>query len=368
MNEEKINQIALQLVPGIGNANAKHLISYCGSARAVFAKNKNDLLKIPGVGEKTIKSILTKGTFAEAETIYRSSEKNSLSILHYTDPEYPTRLKTLADAPNLLYFTGSGSLNGPRTVAIVGTRKASEYGKAATQNICESLSAFGVTVISGLAYGIDIEAHRKSLSKGMPTIGVIAGGTDRIYPKVHIKTAQAMMEKGGGVLTEQPPGTQPEPHLFPARNRIIAGLADVTIVVEAAESGGALITANIAYSYDKPIFAVPGNLNQSNSAGCNNLIASQKAYIYTKVEDLLPYVAWSTDLNPKTSNRDLIYGLEGAEKKVAEVLIDHPTGIAVDELAWKSQIQINQLAGVLLSLEFKNLVKPLPGKKYRLLT
>jgi len=368
MNAEKINQLALQLIPGIGNANAKHLISYCGSAQAVFNKNKNELSKIPGVGEKTIKSILAKDTFGEAEKIYRSTEKNFLSILHYTDPEYPSRLKSLADAPNLIYFIGNGSLNNQRTVAIVGTRKASEYGKTATQNICEALSSFGVTVISGLAYGIDIEAHRKSLNTGIPTIAVIAGGTDRIYPKVHLKTAQAMMDKGGGVLTEQPPGTQPEPHLFPARNRIIAGLADVTIVVEAAESGGALITANIAYSYDKPVFAVPGNLNQSNSAGCNNLIASQKAYIYTKVEDLLPYVAWSTELNPKTNNRDIIFGLEGAEKKVAEVLADHPTGIVVDELAWKSQVQINQLAGVLLSLEFKNLVKPLPGKKYRLLT
>jgi DNA processing protein len=362
MTEELLHQLALQFVPGVGNGNAKQLISYCGSASEVFISKAGTLDKIPGIGSKTIQAIRKKSTFQKAESILRTCAEKRYQVLHFTSKNYPSNLKTVYDAPNILYFQGKGNLSPVRSVAIVGTRSATAYGKSITSQTVRLLKPLNVTIVSGLAYGIDIEAHKASIQNNMPTIAVIAGGLDRIYPSRHIKYIDEII-RTGGILSENPPGTKPEAHLFPARNRIIAGLADATIVVEAAIKGGALITANIADSYDRPVFAIPGNLGQTYSTGCNALIKSQKALIYTDTKDLVYHLNWDGESIQERNDIEL----DPQETTIVSLLRHEPTGYAIDELCWKSQIQINQLATVLLNLEFKGVIRTLPGKKYQLI-
>lgn len=366
MEANTVFQVALQLIPGIGNANAKYLISYMGSVENVFSANKAQLLKVPGIGKTVVENLLTKTTLNKSEEICRKCEGLGISIIHYSAKEYPNHLKNVLDAPNLLYFKGKGSLNPSFSLSIVGTRRATDYGNKITYEIVEGTSSIKPTIFSGLAYGIDIAAHRASVKLGIPTIGVIAGGIDKLYPTAHQKTAEQMIENDGGILSEHPPGKIPEAHLFPARNRIIAGISEATVVVEAAIKGGALITADLADSYNKPVFAVPGNTDSEYSAGCNNLIRDQKALIYTQPKDIFYHLNWDLDNTSKIS-RKITIDLSKEEKHIIEVLSKSNGLLEVDDLAWKSQIQVNKLASLLLNMEFKGLIKSLPGKKYQML-
>ncbi|WP_258104311.1 DNA-processing protein DprA [Marinoscillum sp. MHG1-6] len=364
--EEKLYQVALTRVPGIGDVTIKNLISYSGSAHEVFKSKKSLLLKIPGIGEKTAISIQLADPLKDAEAILEQCKEKDIQILHYTQSAYPERLKSIADAPSILYLKGNAVLGNydKRYLAIVGTRNATHYGKEVTESITQSCSELKATIISGLAYGIDIHAHRTGLAHGVSNIAVLAGGLDKIYPTVHQSVANEIMENGL-LISENPPGTKAEAHYFPARNRIIAGLSDAVIVVEAAAKGGALITANIADSYNKPVFAVPGDLNNKYSAGCNYLIRNQKACIYTGPEDLVYYLNWDAELGgtqPKAPNYD---SLPDSERKICE-LLQESQSLPIDELAWKTQITINELASLLLSLEFQGIIKSRPGKKYEL--
>jgi len=363
MSEELVFQVALELIPGVGNKGIKQLISYCGSAKAVFSANKSALLKIPGVGEKLAHEIIHSSTFREAEFILAEAGKIDSQVLHYSNPDYPQRLKQVPDAPNILYKKGAGDLNPKRVVAIVGTRKATEYGKSITDQIVEDLAGFNVSVISGLAYGIDIQAHKACIRHKAPTIAVLAGGLDRIYPSVHKKYVKELSDLGG-IVSESVPGTKPSPQLFPARNRIIAGMSDAVIVVEAAAKGGALITAHIADSYERLVFAVPGGVGKAYSEGTNKLIASQRALIYTGVQDLIYHLNWDVD-DDQPSNF-VLPELTSSERQIFDLLQSQQEPIEVDLLALKTQIPINEIASHLLSLEFKNLVKSLPGKKFGL--
>ncbi|MEQ6166648.1 DNA-processing protein DprA [Ekhidna sp. MALMAid0563] len=361
MSEELVFQIALELIPGVGNKGTKQLMSYCGSATEVFRASKSKLLKIPGVGEKMADLIKQSSPFKEAEAIINSAEKIGADVLHYTNPDFPTRLKQVPDAPNIIYKKGAGDLNPKKSIAVVGTRKATEYGKSITDKIVADLASLNVTVISGLAYGIDIQAHKSSLNENTPTLAILAGGLDRIYPSVHKKYAEQIQETGA-IITESIPGTKPDPHLFPARNRIIAGMADATIVVEAAAKGGALITANIADSYNRLVFAVPGDVGHTFSEGTNKLIATQRALIYTGVEDLIYHLNW--DITQEDSKPKVIPELTQEEQSIYELLNENRSSLEIDLIAMKTQIPINQVASHLLSLEFKNLVKSMPGKKF----
>lgn len=359
------HQIALTLVPGVGSILIRQLISYCGSATEVFQAPLARLMKIPGIGEVTARAILKPGVLTEAEQVTSRLEKLGATVLFYTDKAYPARLKTLYDAPALLYFQGTGDLNAIRTIGLVGTRQATEYGRRITNEIIEAVVPYNVSVVSGLAYGIDIAAHRASLLNGLPTIGVMASGLDIIYPNVHQKTAGDMLVQGG-LLTESRPGTKPDAHLFPARNRIIAGLSDVVVVVEAAAKGGALITAEYANNYHREVFAVPGQLNQAFSAGCNKLIRENKAQIYTSPKDLIEALNWdkTTNTNPhKNTLPALPVGITEEESQVL-ALLRQSADLHVDELSWKSQIPMGRLASLLLTLEFQGFVRSLPGKKY----
>ena len=360
MSEELVFQLGLELIPGIGAKGVKQLISYCGSASAVFNTTKSRLVKIPGVGEKIARTIKSADPFREAKSIIMSCERVGVDIIHSTNPKYPKRLKQISDSPNILYTKGRGELNPKKIIAIVGTRSATNYGKKITDQIVSDLAFLGVDIISGLAYGIDIHAHKVALRNNLSTFAILAGGLDRIYPSAHKKYVQEILETGG-IVSESIPGIRPDPHLFPSRNRIIAGMSDATLVVEAAEKGGALITANLADAYNRPVFAVPGDVGNRYSTGTNKLIASQKALIYTGVEDLIYHLGWDIE---HTKKREPPVKLTEEERVLYNLLQENDDALEIDSIALKSQTPINQVASVLLALEFKNLVKSLPGKKY----
>jgi len=365
-DQRKVYQAALWLIPGIGDILTKQLIAYCGTVEDVFRVKYKKLLQIPGIGDKTAREILSQKSLTHAEDLLTQCEKNHVKLLHYTDPEYPVRLGQLLDSPAFLFLNGNINLDVKKTVAIVGTRRASQYGKRLVEEIIEGLVLHNTLIISGLAYGIDIHAHKTALANNLATIGVIAGGIRHLYPATHADIARKMLAQGG-IIAEHPPDTMPEAHQFPGRNRIIAGLADLTIIVETAKSGGAMITAEYANSYNREVFAVPGNIHVDNSEGCNKLIRNHKAHIYTSVKDIEYIMNWDPD-KEKQASPAVIENLSEAEKSIIDVLRSNRNELLIDELSWKSKIPINRLAGHLLNLEFRGLVKSLPGKKYRMMT
>lgn len=343
----------------------KQLISYCGSAKAIFNSNKSKLSKIPGIGEKVANSIIGNEPFSIAEKEIQRSEKHGIKILFYTDPEYPTRLKQIADAPPLLYCKGNFDFNAEKILAIVGTRKATEYGKEAIEQLMPGIAKHKPLIVSGLAYGIDIYAHRSALKHKIPTIGVLASGLNIIYPAVHKETATYMLENGG-LVSENRLDTKPDFHKFPERNRIIAGLADATLVIEAANKGGALITATLAASYKRKLFAVPGNISNPYSDGCNELLKAGKAEMLTKIEDLERIMEWKADGKIEKKETQIPEGLSSEEHTLVEVLASNNNELVIDELSWKSQVPVGKLASLLLQMEFKGYIKSLPGKRFRL--
>jgi DNA processing protein len=370
MDQERLALLALHMTPGIGDYLFKQLISYCGSAEAVFEKPKGKLIKIPGVGEITANSIKEKSAFSNAEKEIQKSEKDGATLLFYMDKNYPRRLKNIEDAPALIYFKGNANIENVKCVGIVGTRQATEYGKEQTHKIVEQLMPHRPLIISGLAYGIDIQAHKQALQLGLQTIGVMGSGLDIMYPSVHREIASKMIHQGG-LLTENHYGTKPDAHNFPARNRIIAGLCDALIIVEAAEKGGALITADIANSYHKDVFAVPGNIGQNFSEGCNKLIKTQRAHLYNSIRDLEYIMNWTVEDGPsattaKHQTPDWSQ-FDRDEKKILRVLMEK-SPIQIDELTWRSELSPGILASLLLNLEFKNAIESLPGKTYKLRT
>ncbi|MEL6557830.1 MAG: DNA-processing protein DprA [Bacteroidota bacterium] len=366
--KQPLFELASTLLPGIGNKLSKTLISYCGSAEDVFTKPISQLRKIPGIGEKTIQVIQGNRDSAlrQSEEVLQDCINKDLTVLHYTSPDYPHRLKQIEDAPPIIYYSGqSKPFNQAKSVAIVGTRKATEYGKRITEEIVDQLKVHNPVIISGLAYGIDITAHKAALNNDLPTIGVMAGGLDKIYPAAHKEIAKKMHLQGG-LISENIPGTKPDMHLFPERNRIIAGMADVVIVVEAAKKGGALITADIAYGYDKTLMAVPGNLESPYSEGCNYLIKTQRANIYTNVKDLEYLLHWEHNGKPVKKPELNLDAFSKEEQPIIKTLLIHKDGISIDELSWKAQTSVNETASILLNLEFQGLVKSLPGKRYKI--
>jgi DNA processing protein len=370
MNNELLYLAALNMIEGIGCVTARQLVSYCGSAEKVFQTPESKLLKIPHIGLQTAQLVAKKDTLQQAEKELTLAEKSKVRILSFTDADYPIRLKNLHDAPLLLYLQGEVSLNQSKIVAIVGTREATDYGRVVTEQIIQDLKQYEVLIISGLAYGIDITAHRACLKYSVPTVGVMANGIDNIYPAVHRKTAHQMVAEQGGILTENPFGTKPDAGRFPARNRIIAGLADAVIVAEAKNKGGALITADIANSYHRDVFAVPGNLNQPASEGCNYLIKAHQANLLTSVVDLAYLMNWHLSGYQSAKQATLDFdqlGLSEVEKQIIQCLKENlPHEVFLDEMSYKLSLSIGQLNASLLNLELLGLVRALPGKKFGL--
>ncbi len=373
MSEDQLAIMSLVRTPGVGSITIKQLISYCGGAANVYKADFKKIIKTPGVGDKVARAIQQKSGWKEAEKEWVLCEQQGINIIFYTDHNYPKRLKPLYDSPVLLYSKGKIDYNTARTVGIVGTRKITDYGKAVTEAIVRELVPYSPLLVSGLAYGVDITAHRACLKNGLPTLGVMASGVDIIYPSAHQRTSQDMLANGG-IVTENPLGTKPDFMRFPARNRIIAGLSDLTIVVESARKSGSLITAEYAQNYHRDVYAVPGNLGNSYSEGCNQLIKSNKASIFTSVEDMAQDLNWvigetktSIDTENTKSGKALVFDGFTQEEGQVLSLLRNTGDMQIDEMSWQSGIQLGKLATLLLNLEFQGMVKSLPGKKYALI-
>ncbi len=359
-------QIALTLVEGVGPVIAKNLISYCGSASAVFKAKKSTLLKIPEIGMVTASAVLEFKDFNKAEEELKFIEKHKIKTFFYASKDYPYRLKSTPDCPVILYQLGNADLNAEKIIGIVGTRKPTEYGKHFCEKLVEDLSGTGLTVISGMAYGIDISSHKAALKNQLPTVGVLAHGLDRLYPAEHKKYVQAMIDNKGGLVTEFLSGTNPDRENFPKRNRIIAGLCDALIVVETGQKGGSMISAELAWQYDRTLMALPGRSGDEKSAGCNFLIKTNKAEMIENSLDLVRSLGWDAAVKLPPSQRLLPIDLSKDETHLWNIFKEKQV-MEIDEIISVSSFSSSQAALTLLDLEFKGLIKTLPGKRFQLL-
>lgn len=367
MKPDLLYQIGLTLIEGIGDVHAKGLLAYCGSPEQVFKQKKEHLLRIPGIGEQLARSISSSAkVLKRAEKEITFIEKYKIQALFYTDNAYPNRLRSCTDSPILLYYKGTADLNTEKIVAIVGTRRPGPYGIEKTQELVSALSASGALILSGLAYGIDIVAHRAAVENQMPTIGVLAHGLDRIYPQTHDKVAKKML-KNGGLLTDFMSETNPDAVNFPKRNRIVAGLCDALVVMESTRKGGSLITATIANSYNRDVFAFPGRAGDQLAEGTNGLIKRNRAALIENAEDLLDAMQWN-DVAVKGSGSKqlpLLLALSDEERAIVN-LFEQRDAIHIDEMCQTLQLPVSKVSALLLQLEFSNLIKSKPGKMYAL--
>jgi len=365
MNDDSLRyKIGITLIRGIGNNLAKNLIAYLGSPEAVFKEHPHHLAKIPGIGEVLSKEIAGQDVLKRADEEIEFVIKNDIQTFYFLNRNYPYRLKECPDAPVMLYAKGNCNLNEGKYVGVVGTRNATDYGKDMCRNLIQEMSALPVTIVSGLAYGIDIQAHKTSIEKGISTIGVMGHGMDRIYPYAHRSTAVKMLEKGC-LITEYLSKTNPDRQNFVQRNRIIAGLCDAIVVVESGIKGGALITAEIANDYNRDVFAFPGRTSDEWSAGCNALIKSNKAALIESGNDLLRYMNWNNTPVNRCIQPDLFTELSAEEQEIAGKLREHSDGIQINELALILSKPFSKISSVLLEMEFKGVVKCLPGSVYK---
>jgi len=366
MNEQLLYHIAITSIPNIGDVTAKKLIAYCGSSEQVFSEKKSLLEKIPGIGALNAQKIIQHKTeaLAIAEEELGFIKKNNVVPLFYLNDNYPKRLLHCEDGPILIYTKGNIELNNPKVISIVGTRKATDYGKDFCEKIVQELVPHQPLIISGLAYGIDVCSHKAALKNKLPTVGVLAHGLDRMYPQQHAGVAKQMIENGG-LLTDYKSGTNPDRENFPKRNRIVAGLSDLTIVIESSKKGGSLITAYIANDYNRDVFALPGRLNDSQSEGCNNLIKSHKAALIQSVKDIEYIMGWEAKKKVQKKQTQLFAELT-PEQKVVTAILSKNDRIAIDELSLQAKLPMSKTASLLLELEFSGLVKSFPGKVYKL--
>lgn len=364
MNEDLCYQVALTQLRGIGPVTAKYLVSYCGGVRAVFEASKKELLAIPNVGASMAAGVLE----SKAEAMERAERevaflaKKEIKTLWYLDSDYPRRLKRYDDCPPLLYYRGQVELNHPRTVAIVGTRKPTDYGLIHCEKLVEGLLPYGVQIVSGLAYGVDSCAHQAAVQHGIETIGIVGHGLDMIYPAQNRKLA-AKMEERGAVMSQFLSETKPDRENFPMRNRVIAAMADVVVVIESKKKGGSIITAMMANEYSKDVFALPGKVNDPVSEGCNKLIKEHKAHLLESAKDIAYIMRWEELDGQKAVQASLFVDLNPDEETVIDAIRANRE-IDIDTLSHKVQMPGSQLASVLLNLEFKGMIKTLPGKKY----
>jgi DNA processing protein len=357
-------EIALSLIKGIGHIRAKNLIAYCGCAEAVFKETKKNLLKIPDIGTNSIKFIHEQDVMDIAEKELDFITKNNIKPLFYLDNEYPKRLKHCDDSPIMLYFKGDCNFNEQKVISIVGTRDATDYGKDFCKKFIEELAVHQLLIISGLAYGIDITAHKEAINNNIPTVGVLGHGLGMIYPELHASYADKMV-KNGGLLTEFISNTKPDRENFPMRNRIIAGLSDAVIVIEAKETGGALITADIANSYNRDVFALPGRFNDEFSYGCNKLIKTNKASLIQSAKDVEYIMGWENNNKPVSIQKQLFVELTPEEENIVSI-IQANEETSIDMISIQSEMNMSKVSLVLLNLEFKGIVRCLPGKLYKL--
>lgn len=362
-------KIGIEMIPKIGSINAKKLIAYCGGVEAVFKESKKALLKIPGIGDCLATEITNQKILEQAERETEFIEKFSIKPLFYLDAEYPERLRQCEDCPIVLFVKSKADINfnRERFISIVGTRKATDYGK----NICEKLitglseKGYNPVVVSGLAYGIDIIAHKSALKNNLQTLAVLGHGLDTIYPTAHRNIAKDINETGA-LITDFPSKTKFDRNNFIKRNRIIAGLSDATIVVESGEQGGALITADLANSYSREVFAVPGNVGAKYSQGCNQLIKNNKAALIETPEDIEFFLGWEPVNSQKQPKQITLFSELSADE---QIIVDYLKSVeqeSIDLICIKTQMPVSKVSSLLLNLEFAGMVKSKPGKVFSL--
>ena len=358
--------LALQHVTNIGDITAKKLISHCGSAEFVFKEKKQNLLKIEGIGNMLISDLYQSTHHKAAEDELQFIKKNNITCLYFKDDDYPDKLKHCVDGPVLLFQSGHVNLKQQHIISIVGTRKITTQGIAFCENLIEQLAPYNPIIVSGFAYGTDITAHKTALKHNLQTIGCLAHGLNQIYPKVHKKYV-AEVEKNGGFYTDFWSSDTFDKNNFLKRNRIIAGLSEATIVIESAQRGGSLVTADIANSYNRDVFAVPGRTTDLLSEGCNNLIKYQKAQILTNPLDI-PYILnWQLDTEVKPNiQKQLFVELDDQEKVIYKYLKENNKQ-QLDTIALNCNMPIFKIAGILLNMELKGVIRPLPGKLFELI-
>lgn len=354
--------LALQRVEGIGDIMAKKLLTHCGSAEAVFKTKATQLAAIDGVGSMTLKNLKDKSVFDKANAELEYIKSNDINVVYFQDEKYPDRLKHCIDGPLLLFTSGNIDLKNRKIISIVGTRQITSYGTEFCRKLIEDLAPLDPIVVSGFAYGVDIVAHQLAMEHNLQTIGVLAHGLNQIYPKTHKKYI-AKVEENGGFMTEFWSSSNPDKENFVKRNRIVAGISEATIVIESADRGGSLITANMANDYNRDVFAVPGRVTDKYSQGCNNLIKTQKANVLTSAADLVYILNWDIQKESKPVQKQLFVTLEDDEQKVYDYLLK--TGKEVmDIIALRCDFPIYKISGMLLNMELKGVVRPLPGKLF----
>ena len=365
--DERLYLMGLTELKGVGDILSRHLLQYFGSAKAVFKANRSLLEKTPGIGPITAEQIdkARPEALRRAEKEVAFIEKNKINLFAITDEDYPKRLKECQDAPVIFYYRGIANLDAAKIISIVGTRRITEYGRKNTELLIKNLAELfpELVIVSGLAYGVDVCAHRNAIKNKLPTIGVLAHGFDRIYPAAHRNIAAEMLSHGG-LLTDFMSETTPERENFLRRNRLIAGLADATIIIESAEKGGSLVTADIAFSYSRDVFAFPGRITDHFSLGCNRLIQINKAGLITSAQDIVKALSWDTDAN-FTEQPSLFSLLEKPDHPIIR-LLQKKGEFHVNELAIEMDMPIHKLTPTLFELEMEGYIKAFPGGIYRL--
>lgn len=365
MSSELVYQVALTQIPQIGPVQARILVNHFGNAEQIFKARTSTLEKIEGIGSFRARNIISFKDFQKAEKEIRFNSKYGIRQLFILDDAFPKRLLNCYDPPTVIFYRGDADLNLSRFISVIGTRNYTDYGKQQTEKFLKELVGKDITVVSGLAYGIDAIAHKYCLRNEIPTIGVVAHGLDQIYPSEHATLAKDMIRAGGGILTEYLSGTKPDKHNFPVRNRIVAGMCDATIVIETGIKGGSMITAELANGYNRDVFALPGRVNDHKSEGCNELISSNKAVLLRNAQHFLETMSWADDKPAnRRKQREIFIDLSQEEKKIVDLLI--PGQMHIDELNFQSGLSYSKLAAAILSLEIKNIVESVPGKMVKL--
>jgi DNA processing protein len=367
LNADLLYQLALTEVPNIGWVQAKVLAQHFGDAEKIFKAKLSTLEKIEGIGIVRANSIKNFSGFLNAEDEIKFIEKFRIKPLFITDKEYPQRLLNCYDSPTLLFYKGTADLNASKIISIVGTRTHTDYSKKITDKLIEELSSQNILIVSGMAYGVDAIAHKAAVKNNLSTVGVLAHGLDQIYPPDHSNLAKDMLKNGGGLLTEFRSQTKPDKHNFPERNRIVAGMSDATIVVESGIKGGSMVTAELANGYNKDVFAFPGKVTDSKSAGCNYLIKSNKAMLLTDAQQLIEIMGWEERRRKSEvrSQKEIFIELSKEEKIIIEILNEKET-VHIDEINLRSGLSSSAIAAAILNLELQNVVNGLPGKMYKL--
>lgn len=364
MTDDEIKYtIALSKHKGIGLLASKKMIFTLGSAEKIFSSRKVDLIQISGISPKMLENFPSKEAIdiASKEVIFMKN--NGIRFLRFDSIEYPFLLKQLHDAPIYIMTKGDSHIDRSKLISIVGTRNMTNYGRKFCEDLIEELSPYNPTIVSGLAYGVDITAHRQALKHKLQNFAVVAHGLDQIYPKIHFNEAKKIMENGG-LISEYTSGVPPNRENFPQRNRIIAGISNTTIIIEAKKKGGALITAELANDYNRDVFALPGRVGDPYSEGCNNLIKQDKAILLNSPEDLIKYLGWN-EKNKPAIQKTLFVETTEQEDIVLQALSKED--LEIDFLAQKTKMPVYKLSPILLDLELKGLVQPMPGKIFKII-